>query len=55
MGGGEAPPPMLIYWVLIEMRLTPSRGLSDFGSEMVKTPFLNDASALSSCTLSSGI
>jgi hypothetical protein len=44
-----------LYYELIAMRLTPARGFSDFGSEILRTPFLDDASTLSSATSSSAI
>ncbi len=43
------------YWALMAMRLTPALGFSAFGSKIVRTPFLNEASALSSSTSSSAI
>jgi hypothetical protein len=37
--------PRLNYCALIAMRLTPACGVSDFGSAIVRAPFLKDASA----------
>lgn len=48
--GGPVPPPGSSYWALMAMRLTPARGFSDFGSDTVSTPFLNEASALRNYT-----